>query len=68
MGWIVLGLADFDESTINKFDVALELWKLHNQDVTLFNNEPSDLINNGGNNARHNKNAIIIYCTLVPIP
>jgi hypothetical protein len=59
---------NFDENTINKFDAALELWKLCSQDSTLLNSGPLDLINNGGIDARHNKNGIIIYCTLVPIP
>jgi hypothetical protein len=59
---------DFDESTINKSDVALELWKLRGQDLTFFNSGPPDLINNGKIDARRNKNAIIIYSTLVPIP
>jgi hypothetical protein len=68
MGWIVPRLMNFDESTINKSNAALELWKLCNQDLTFFNSGPLDLINNGGIDARHNKNAIIIYCTLVPIP
>ncbi len=59
---------DFDESTINKYDVALELWELRGQDLTFFNNGPPDFINNGKMDARRNKNAIIIYPTLVPIP
>jgi hypothetical protein len=59
---------NFDESTINKFDTTLELWKLHNKDSTIFNSGPPNLISNGGINARCNKDAIIIYCTLASIP
>jgi hypothetical protein len=59
---------NFDESTINKSNVALELWKLRGQDSMLLNSGPLDLINHGGIDARRNKNAILIYCTLVPIP
>jgi hypothetical protein len=36
--------------------------------LTLFNNGPSDFISNGGIDARCNKDAIIIYYNLVPIP
>jgi hypothetical protein len=68
MGWIAPSFMNFDESTINKFDATLELWKLRSQDSTLLNSGPLDFINNGGIDARCNKNAIIIYCTLVPIP
>jgi hypothetical protein len=59
---------NFDESTINKFDAALGLRKLHSQDPTLFNSGPLDLISNGGIDARCSKDVIIIYCTLAPIP
>jgi hypothetical protein len=59
---------NFDGSTINKFDATLELRKLHSQDPTLFNSGPLDLISNGGIDARWRKDAIIIYCTLAPLP
>jgi hypothetical protein len=68
MGWIVPRLMNFDENTINKSNATLELWKLHSQDSTLYNNGPPDLMENGKIDARCNKNAIIIYCTLVLIP
>jgi hypothetical protein len=68
MGWIVPRLMNFDESTINKSNAALELWKLHSQDPTFLISGPSDLIGNGGIDARCNKDAIIIYCNCVPIP
>ncbi len=68
--WVGLfkGLWIFYESTINKSNETLELWKLRSQDSMLFNSGPSNLINNGKIDVRCNKNAIIIYCTLVPIP
>jgi hypothetical protein len=68
MGWIILGLTNFDENTINKSNATLELWKLRSQDLKLFNNGPPDLIDNGKIDARCNKDVIIIYCTLAPIP
>jgi len=68
MGWIVLGLMNFDENTINKSNATLELWKLHNQDLMPLNSGPSDLIGNGEIDARCNKDANIIYYTLIPIP
>jgi hypothetical protein len=68
MGWIVPWLTNFDESTINKSNANLELWKLHSQDLMLLNSGPLDLINNDEIDARCNKNVIIIYCTLAPIP
>jgi hypothetical protein len=58
---------NFDESTINKSNAALELWKLHSQDPMLLNSGPLDLISNGEINAKCNINAIIIHCTLAPI-
>ncbi len=68
MGWIVPRLTNFDENTVNKSNTTLELWKLRSQDPTLFNSGPLDFIDNGEIDARCNKDAIIIYCTLVPIP
>jgi len=68
MGWIVPKLTNFNESTINKSNATLKLWKLRSQDLMFLNSGPLDLINNGGMDARCNKDAIIIYCTLVPIP
>jgi hypothetical protein len=68
MRWIVLRLTNFDVNTINKSNASLELWKLHNQDLTLLNSGPPNFINNDGIDARCNKNIIIIYCTLDPIP
>jgi hypothetical protein len=47
MGWTVLGLMNFDENTIIKSNATFELWKLCNQDLTLFNSGPLDLIGNG---------------------
>ncbi len=38
------------------------------QDPLLFNSRPLNLINNGGIHTRRNKDVIIIYCTLAPIP
>jgi hypothetical protein len=68
MGWIVPRLTNFDESTINKSNATLELCKLCSQDLMFFNSGPSDFNSNGGIDARCNKDAIIIYCILVPIP
>jgi hypothetical protein len=42
--------------------------EVHSQDPTLFNSEPLDFIDNGGIDARCNKNAIIIYYSLLPLP
>jgi hypothetical protein len=67
MGRIVLQLTNFDKYSINKFNVALELWKWCCQQASLIANEPSNIINNDGIDARCNKYIIIIYCTLVPI-
>jgi hypothetical protein len=61
-------LTNFDESIINKSNVALELWKLRSKDLTFFNSRPLDFIGDGRIDARCNKNAIIIYYTLVAIP
>jgi hypothetical protein len=36
--------------------------------MMFLNSGPSNFISNGGIDARCNKDAIIIYCTLVPIP
>jgi hypothetical protein len=68
MGWIVPRFTNFDGSTINKSNATLEVWKLRNQDPMLLNSGPLDLINNGRIHARCNRNAIIIYCILAPIP
>jgi hypothetical protein len=68
MGQIVLGPMYFDECTINKSNITLELQELCTQDPLLFNSRPLGLVNNGGIHTRCNKNAIIIYCTFVPIP
>ncbi len=59
---------DFNEYTINKSNTTLELWKLCTQDLLFLNNKPSNLINNGEVDTRCNKHAIIVYCTLAPIP
>jgi hypothetical protein len=59
---------EFDESTINKSNVALKVWKLCSQDPTFLNSGPLDLIDNGEIDAKCNKDAIIIYCTLALIP
>jgi len=55
---------NFDESVINKSDVALEPWKMSSHNSPFFNSGPLDFIGNGGIDARCNKDAIIIYCTL----
>jgi hypothetical protein len=68
MGWIIPRLKNFDENTINKSNATLELWKLCSQDLTFFNSGPLDFIGNGGIDAKCNKDAIIIYRILVPIP
>jgi len=68
MGWIVPRLTNFDENTVNKSNTTLELWKLRSQDPTLLNSGPLDFIDNGEIDARCNKDAIIIYYTLAPIP
>jgi hypothetical protein len=44
------------------------LRNLCHQNLSLFNNGPTNLINNGIIDARCNKYAIIIYYTIVPIP
>jgi hypothetical protein len=62
------GLWIFMRVPSNKSNATLELWKLCNQDPMLLNSGPLDLIDNGEIDARCNKDAIIIYCTLVPIP
>jgi hypothetical protein len=36
--------------------------------LRFLNSGPPNFIGNGGIDARCNKNAIIIYCTLAPIP
>jgi hypothetical protein len=46
------GLTNFGESTINKSNSALELWKLCSQDLTFFNNGPPNFIGNSGIDAR----------------
>jgi hypothetical protein len=68
MVWIVPGLMNFDENTINKSNAVLELWKLCSQDLMLLNSGPPNLIGNGEIDVRCNKDAIIIYCNLAPIP
>jgi hypothetical protein len=68
LGWIVPRLKNFDENTINKSNVTLEPWKLCSQDPTFFKSGPLDFIGNGGIDAKCNKDAIIIYRILVPIP
>jgi len=57
---------DFDEGPINKSNVALELRILCSQNLLLFNNGSSNLVDNGMIDARCNKYFIIIYCILVP--
>jgi hypothetical protein len=68
MGQIVPRPMDFDECTINKSNITLELRELCTQDLLLLNSRPLDLINNGEIDTRCNKHAIIIYCTPTPIP
>jgi len=65
MGWIVLTLMDFDESPINKSN-----WNCGSchQNLSLLNNGRMNLVGYGKIDARCNKYAIVIYCTLVPIP
>jgi hypothetical protein len=46
----------------------LELWKLCCQNPSMLNNGPMNFIDNGKIHAKCNKYAIIIYCTLTPIP
>jgi hypothetical protein len=65
---MVLRPTYFDECTINKSNTTLELQELCTQDPSLFNSRSLNLVNNGGIHPRCNKDAIIIYCTLVPIP
>ncbi len=68
MGQIVPRLMNFDEGPINKSNVTLELWKLCCQNPSTLNNGPMNFIDNGKIHAKCNKYAIIIYCTLTPIP
>ncbi len=68
MGWIVPRLMNFVEGPINKSNVALELWKLCHQNPSLLNSGPMNFIGNGRIDAKWNKYAIIVYCTLAPIP
>jgi len=65
MGKIVPRLVDFDENSINK---SLKLWKLHYQHSSFLPNGSLNLIDNGKIDAKCYKDAIIIYCTFIPIP
>ncbi len=68
MGRIVLRFADFDENLINKSNLALKLWKLDHQYSSFLPNGSLNLIDNGKIDARCYKDAIINYCTFIPIP
>ncbi len=54
-------------TTHNKSNAVLELWNLCHQNPSLFNSGSPKLINNEKIDAKCDKYAIIIYCTLTPI-